>query len=60
MAAFICRYPVIGYDVQAFVADDLTKGGEDAFQSVTKTGVREVSSNGYAKYAKQTSGRTYQ
>jgi hypothetical protein len=29
MAAFIYRRPVTGYNVQAFVADDPTKGEED-------------------------------
>ena len=33
MAAFIYRCPVTGYNVQAFVADDPTKGEEDAFRS---------------------------
>src|SRR5262249_32314321 len=33
MAAFIYRCPVVGYDVQAFVADDPTTSAEDAFQS---------------------------
>ena len=37
MAAFIYRCPVTGYNVQAFIADDPTKGREDAFQSVTCT-----------------------
>jgi hypothetical protein len=37
MAAFIYRCPVTGYNVQALAPDDLTKGGEDAFQSVTCT-----------------------
>ena len=37
MAAFIYRCPVSGYNVQAFVADDPTNDGEDAFRSVTCT-----------------------
>jgi hypothetical protein len=37
MAVFIYRCPVTGYNVQAFVADDPTKGGEDTFRSVTCT-----------------------
>ena len=37
MAAFIYRCPATGYNVQGFVADDPTMGGEDAFRSVTCT-----------------------
>ena len=38
MAAFIYRCPVTGYNVQAFVAHDRTRGREeDAFESVTCT-----------------------
>jgi hypothetical protein len=37
MAAFIYRCPATGYNVQAFVAEDPTTGGEDAFRSVTCT-----------------------
>ena len=48
MAAFIYRCPVTGYNVQAFVADDPTKGAEDAFEPVTCTicaGVHLVNPN---------------
>jgi hypothetical protein len=37
MAVFIYRCPVTGYNVQAFIADDPTRGREDTFQSVTCT-----------------------
>jgi hypothetical protein len=33
---------VTGYNVQAFVADDPTKGAEDAFQPVTCTACTRV------------------
>jgi hypothetical protein len=36
MAAFIYRCPATGYNVQAFVADDPTKGAE-AYRSITCT-----------------------
>jgi hypothetical protein len=42
MAAFIYRCPVTGYIVQAFVADDPTKGEEETFRSVTCTICRRV------------------
>ena len=37
MVAFIYRCPVTVYNVQAFIADDPTRGMEDGFESVTCT-----------------------
>lgn len=37
MAAFIYRCPVAGYNVQGFIADDLTGDDDESFEAITCT-----------------------